>query len=444
MRTFIPGVRVVAVAAWLFGSGVVGPRASGQTAAPSPVSEPEAVDTSPANATLTTPAEFGNASANPVAAGGDDWVLQLPSPVAPTRAQGTGNATSGIRREVYERIAEFAARAAGEDTPEDVQLAAIAKQDQDFTQALAKNPNTWPDAERDRRAQAVNDAYEKYLEDNPSDVNGLVLYGKFLRRMGEREAANSVFQHAHRLDPRMAVIKQQLGNYLAEEGQYVPALGFFVQAVALAPNEPLYHYQLGELLNVYYDEYLADRIYDEPTLDHAIAGEFKRAAELAPQEPGFAWRYAECFYDMRYPDWNTALAAWEDLGTRTTSPVEIEVIRLHCARVLLELGRDEEARALIVQPVHYHALEASRDELAQRLAEADAAKAAAANPVKAASGAAAGTSTPTSGSGTANATTPAPAAGASATTTPVNSPTPATSAAPGGSNTTAAPAAAPN
>jgi tetratricopeptide (TPR) repeat protein len=193
-----------------------------------------------------------------------------------------------------------------------------------------------------------------------------VLYGKFLRRMGEREKSYAVFQHAHQLNPKIAVVKQQLGGYLAEEGHYTEALGFFVQAVSLAPKEPLYHYQLAELLNIYYDHYLADNIYTQETLNKAIVDEFKQAAVLAPQEPGFAWRAAECYYDLLDPDWKAALAAWEELGRHTTTGVELEVIRLHRARVLLELGRKDDASVLLEQPVR-PALEASRKSLIDRV-----------------------------------------------------------------------------
>ncbi len=306
-----------------------------------------------------------------------DFVLKLPSPLALKRGQPGQDPSAnsdGIRRETFQR-ASIAAYGTNDptapDSPEDKQLAALAQKDQDFLAALNKNPNTWPEAERDRRAQEINDAYGDYLNDHPSDVNALVLYGKFLRRMGEREKSYAVFQHAHQLNPRVAVIKQQIGGYLAEEGKYAEALGFFVQAVSLAPKEPLYHYQLAELLNIYYDHFLADNIYTQETLNKAIVDEFKQAALLAPTEPGYAWRAAECYYDLLDPDWKAALAAWEELGKHTTSGVELEIIRLHRARVLLELGRKDDARVLLEQPVR-PVLEASRKELIDRLTGAPA------------------------------------------------------------------------
>ncbi len=310
----------------------------------------------------------------------DDWESSLPTPVAPTRTRlvhgDDGNAplpkaplppppTATV---VSTRLPQTPA---SPQTPkaisDDERLADIAVEDRDFFQALAKNSKTWSNEERDRRAQAIHDKYYSYLLAHPRDVNALVLYGKFLYRTGQDDMAFEAFRHADALEPGLAVVKQQLANYLAENGQYKLALEFLHQATALAPNEPLYHYQIGELLNYFYESFLTDKVFDVATLNKTMAAEFAKAAELAPQQPAYAWRYAESFYDMVNPDWKAALAAWTGLVPHTTNPTLLEMLRLHCARALLELGRLDEARLLIEQPV-LPALEASRLELARRLA----------------------------------------------------------------------------
>jgi len=312
----------------------------------------------------------------------DDWESNLPTPVAPTRTRlvhgDDGNtplpkspapppppATASV---ASTRLPQTAASPQNpKAVSDDERLADIAMEDRDFFQALAKNPKTWSNEERDHRAQAIHDKYYSYLVAFPRDVNALVLYGKLLYRTGQGDMAYEAFRHADALEPGLAVVKQQMANYLAENGQYQLALDFLHQATALAPNEPLYHYQIGELLNYYYESFLADKVLDVATLNKTMAAEFARAAELAPQQPAYAWRYAESYYDMASPDWKAALAAWTALVPRTTNPTLLEMLRLHCARALLELGRLEEAGLLINQPV-LPALEASRLELARRLA----------------------------------------------------------------------------
>ncbi len=39
-----------------------------------------------------------------------------------------------------------------------------------------------------------------------------------------------------------ALVKNQLGNYIAEEGRPLEAVSYFIAATELTPNEPLYHY----------------------------------------------------------------------------------------------------------------------------------------------------------------------------------------------------------
>ncbi|HTB63787.1 MAG TPA: tetratricopeptide repeat protein [Opitutales bacterium] len=254
---------------------------------------------------------------------------------------------------------------------DDDALAPIALDDRDFFTALVKNPNTWTADERDRRAQEIHDRYFVYIVAHPRDVNAIVLYGKLLRRTGQYDQAFAAFQYADTLDPNLAVVKQQLANHYAESGGYAQALVLLRRAAELAPTEAVYHYQIGELINFYYDSLATDGAHTPTELDHTLEAEFARAAALAPGQPAYAWRHAECFYDQSQPDWAAAFAAWGALAKQTTSPALIEMIRLHIARALLELKRYDDAKPFITAPVR-PALEPSRAELARRLAHATA------------------------------------------------------------------------
>ena len=307
----------------------------------------------------------------------DDWQDHLRAPDAPSRSrlyQGD-DANAIANRPVPVPpptivTGHLPAQTAPSITPktktDDDRLAAIAITDRDFFQALNEKPDTWPEAERDKRAQDIFDHYSAYITDHPEDVTALILYGKLLNHVGQPDLAYQVFRRADQLSPNLAVIKQQLGNHLAETGKYAPALDLLRKATALAPSEPVYHYEIGELLNIYYDHFLADKIFDAAGLDKTMEVEFARAAELAPLEKGFAWRHAECFYDQRNPDWPAALAAWTTLASQTTVETELEVIHLHQARDLIELGKFDAARPLLEQPV-MKALETSRATLLKRL-----------------------------------------------------------------------------
>jgi cytochrome c-type biogenesis protein CcmH/NrfG len=65
-----------------------------------------------------------------------------------------------------------------------------------------------------RHAQDIVAAYESYLSDNPKDVHALILFGKFLRKVGQQEHAVDFFIQADKINPKLAVVKQQHANYL--------------------------------------------------------------------------------------------------------------------------------------------------------------------------------------------------------------------------------------
>jgi tetratricopeptide (TPR) repeat protein len=116
-------------------------------------------------------------------------------------------------------------------------------------------------------------------------------------------------------------VKNQLGGYLAEEGKPLEAAPYFLAAIKLAPDEPIYHYQLATLLVEARDDFIRSGAWTRATLDEAMTTGFKRAAELAPERFEFGYRHAESFYDLAKPDWPTALKAWAALEEKRRRPL---------------------------------------------------------------------------------------------------------------------------
>lgn len=196
------------------------------------------------------------------------------------------------------------------------------------------------------RVQSIAQRYEEFLAQNPDHVLALILYGKLLRRVGEREYAHLMFLRAGQERPDLAVVHQQVGNYYAEEGRYGQALQSFLRAVELAPEEAVYHFALGELLHTYRAELIGAAIYSEAEVDAGMHDAFRQAADLAPDDFDLQFRYGESFYDLPAPDWETALAHWDALATRPDlRPFLADAVRLHRAQVLLRMDRFAEARA---------------------------------------------------------------------------------------------------
>jgi tetratricopeptide (TPR) repeat protein len=208
--------------------------------------------------------------------------------------------------------------------------------------------------------------YEGLLERDPGFVPTYVAYGQFLNLGGESKRANEVFRKADKLDPTLGVVKNQLGNYQAEEGDFEEAFALYDAAIRLEPKEALYHYQIARLLYEYRDEFVKSGRWTRDAVLARSADEFGLAARLAPDNFAFAYRYAESYYDRTSPDWPAALAAWQALEPRTKPGVELQTLQLHEANVLLRLGRNAEARKLI-DGVTDPALQANRQTLVARL-----------------------------------------------------------------------------
>jgi tetratricopeptide (TPR) repeat protein len=216
--------------------------------------------------------------------------------------------------------------------------------------------------------QSVAHDYERLLQDNPKFAAGYAAYGYLLGKIGMRKESVAMLLKANQFDSDIPLVKNQLGNYLAEEGKPLEAAPYYLAAIKLEPNEPLYHYQLGTLLTVARDDFLQSGEWTRAALDVAMHHAFQRAAELAPDRFEFAYRYAESFYDLETPDWDGALKAWADLEEKAPTAVERQTMRLHAANILIKIDKPDHARALL-ETVDEPSLQAQKQKLVAQLAE---------------------------------------------------------------------------
>ena len=103
------------------------------------------------------------------------------------------------------------------------QLLSIVKKHEALLGQYEENPAKFEKLELSTRVESVINAYKAFNNDNPDDVFGYVLHGKFLREIGRYEEAYKLFLRANKLDPNIAIVKQQIGNYLAEDARYKEA-----------------------------------------------------------------------------------------------------------------------------------------------------------------------------------------------------------------------------
>ena len=212
----------------------------------------------------------------------------------------------------------------------------------------ANNKRAMNEKELTRKIQDLVADFESYLADNPKDLTALILYGKFLRRVDQPGPATGVFLKADKLDPDIAVIKQQIANYLTEEGRIAEALPYLLRAVELSPEKAIYHNQLGSFLFLFREELIRLGITTQSTNDRNMVIAFREAAKLESDNFDYRVRYAQSFFDVSHPDWEVALKVWNALSSEGNRSIEKAEYLLLCqARILVKLGRLKEAKVLI-------------------------------------------------------------------------------------------------
>lgn len=238
----------------------------------------------------------------------------------------------------------------------------------DAAAAVAEDAD-FPEVER--QFHNLANRFNSIIADNPKQVEVRLIYAKLLDRFGDQEGARDQCVEVLKLDPTIAVAHQMLGTYFAETGDHSRALAYYLTAIEHAPEEAVYHFGLGDLLYTFKPGFLEDGIFDADTLDAKMLEAFRRAAELAPDNLPYQFRYGEAFYDLAEVDWTVPLAHWRSLGERTDlTLLQHDAARLHAARCLGELERYAEARVL-AHRITSQGLFASRDALLDAIDEAE-------------------------------------------------------------------------
>lgn len=230
----------------------------------------------------------------------------------------------------------------------ELNLAKIVQRQQDFFK-YAEGLLTHDEEELTKMAQDIVSSYERHLAENQNDVHALILFGKFLQKVDQKDRAIDYFLRADVINPKLAVVKQQMGNYLVQKGRIVDAFPFYMLTVRIAPDVPNYHFEIGSFIHLFLDDLVDAEIVDQESGMALSHRSFKEATTLAPQTFEYALRYAQSFFDYPSSDKRDALAQWDALLENFTdlSKAEVDYVNLCKARILIELKRKEEARILI-------------------------------------------------------------------------------------------------
>lgn len=226
-------------------------------------------------------------------------------------------------------------------------------------------------------SKAIVAAYDILIQKSPDFVPAYVAYGVFLGKIDMNREAVAMLLKANKLDPNLALVKNQLAKHLAEDGKVLEALPYLTSAIELEPKEPLYHLHLGKLLLEGRDDFLRSGEWKREGLERTMLSAFARAAELTPGDFAYAYQHAKVYYELDPPRWAEALTVWQALDNRAKTGAQRQLVRLHQANVLVKLDRLTDARALLDQVTDIQMFEEK-----QKVIDALAAKEAAAAEAK--------------------------------------------------------------
>lgn len=243
-----------------------------------------------------------------------------------------------------------AARMAGAETLAERTLRDVAARERALFARAEREGDHLDEAFFAAEARSIASSYDVLIQKNPDFAAAHVAYGVFLGKIDMNKAAVAMLLRANKLDPNIALVKNQLAKHLAEDGRPLEALPYLTAAIDLEPRQPLYHFHLGQLLLAARDDFLAEGGgWTRAKIDNAMLEAFQRASDLAPGELALAFQHAKAFYELDPPRWEEALAAWEKIGQRTPAPATQQLTKLHRANILVKLDRIAEARALLDQ-----------------------------------------------------------------------------------------------
>ncbi len=224
----------------------------------------------------------------------------------------------------------------------------LKAQDDLFSDPNIGANNELADAELLTKAMRVNSLWKTFFLDNPDDFEAHVLYGKFLRRIGQPDRAYETFKRADELRPDTPVVLQQLSALEAESGETVKAFGHVRAALAAEPRNAVFLLQCAYIMVLGKNEITGEgKLLSPAEFDALLSACYRKIAEQNPDDRAAKVRYAQSFYDLFAPDWQKALSIWRELEESASLNLERQTARANIARVLVELGRDPEAEQIL-------------------------------------------------------------------------------------------------
>ena len=213
------------------------------------------------------------------------------------------------------------------------------------------------------------DYYRKWTQDNPKDVEALLLLAGTLNELGKKNDALDVLRKVTVLAPDRHEVRQSFAQALVEAKQYDEAITVLTALTADDPTEPRYWETMGDALwlktqpptpdtrKATLDAWahidppdstdvaavleVADLCRDHGLNDEALAG-YQRALKLSPDASDIREKAAKLLVDMKRPD-----DAWKLLDQMAEGNLATADNDLKLATLDGQFGRKDAASAAI-------------------------------------------------------------------------------------------------
>jgi tetratricopeptide (TPR) repeat protein len=196
----------------------------------------------------------------------------------------------------------------------------------------------------EKRLEEVEEAYKKFLKQNPRHARALLAYGSFLGEQGREEESVKQLDKAMELDPTLPSVWNNLANYYGHRGPVKKAFEYYAKATELDPSEAIYFHNWAVTVYLFRKDAMEHyKISETEVFDKAL-DLYRKAIKLDPSNFVLHSDYAQSFYGTKPPRWKDGLVAWQEAMPKAGDEVERQGVLVHYARIKMNLGQLEEAR----------------------------------------------------------------------------------------------------
>ena len=195
------------------------------------------------------------------------------------------------------------------------------------------------------RFASVRKGYEKFIDQHTNHVGAMVAYASFLHDLGDEDAEHNYLERALEIDKTDPAIWNNLANYYGHRGPVKKAFTYYEKALELNPTEPVYYHNFGTTVFLFRKDVKEYYDIDEQQVFDKALGLYSNAMRLSPTDFPLASDVAQTYYGIKPSRTDDALRAWTNAFNIANDEIEREGVHTHFARVKMNAGRFDEARA---------------------------------------------------------------------------------------------------